>query len=152
MRTRTITLAAVLAMATLVGACGDDSPAVSDSKATPSSTGRAQAAASCGTIRTDLDRLIEMMGVPGSLDEAHQMVTGELSQIRRTLEDIKAAGDNDAGKLEPVRASLDAAANDAQAALDAVGSANFGTAKDKVQAARDKLGEAKNQLAEACGS
>jgi hypothetical protein len=138
----------LMGAATLVGACGEDDPAIDDSNVTTSSEPQA-AATPCEVVRQDLDRLRETLGVPGGIDELKQMLADGLDQLDTTVAD---AADLTGQGADRVKGSLQQAATNAQNAVAAVAEGNFGVAREELGRANDDVGLAGERLTETCGS
>lgn len=136
MKTSLVLLAALLCAAALVGACGEDDPAVEDRNAASVSSSTRPAAATCTTVRADLDRLRETIGIPHSVDDAKAMITDELDEVERLLQDVDDLSSHTTG---PLKDSVRQAMEDVRSAVESVVASNFGNAQNQLQQANDDL-------------
>ena len=148
MRTASRHLALFVAgAAILAGACrGDDDPAIADSNVSTSSSAR-PAATPCQTIRQDLERLRQTLGVPDGIEDLKQMLADGLDDIDTA---VRHAGDLTGQTARPLQEALGQAAADARRALTAVAGGNFGLAREELGQASDDVRRAWDGLAAAC--
>lgn len=148
MKRRFRLLALFLAGATIfAGACrGDDDPAIDDSNASTSSSAL-PATTACQTVRRDLERLRQTLGVPDGIEDLKQMLADGLDQIDTA---VRHSGDLTGLTARPLQDALRLAAADARSALTAVAEGNFGLAREELREASDDVRRARDGLAAAC--
>lgn len=137
----------VAGAAMLAGACrGVDDPAIDDSNVSTSSSA-VPAATACETVRRDLERLRQTLGVPDGIEDLKQMLADGLDQIDTA---VRHAGDLTGQTARPLQEALGQAATDARSALTAVAEGNFGLAREELGEASDDVRQAWDGLAAAC--
>ena len=135
--------------AILVGSCGGDGDPTIDNSNLSTSSSAPRTASACQTVRQDLERLQETLGVPDGIEELKQMLADGLDQIDTAVRD---SGDLTGEAARPLQDALGQAAANARSALAAVADGDFGTARDELGQANDDVRRGWELLAAACGT